>query len=123
MKLKDALICDVRKEGAWDGLNDLLFQIKPLSKYKDAGHVPLDKLEQLLKVFYDKYGVQLQYIMPIHQKLAEDSDEVKHYYSCSLKDRHDHKWIGSVSGITIYECYVKVVLLAYGYIKANQKRQ
>lgn len=121
MKLKDALICDVRKDGAWDGLNELLFKIKPLAKYEEVGEVPLESLEHLLEVFYEKYGVQLQYIMPTHQKLAEDSDEVKHYYSCSLKDRYTHKWIGSINGITIYECYVKVVLLAYGYIKSKQK--
>lgn len=122
MKLKDALISDVRKEGVWEELHEMLFKIPPLKKYGPVGNVPLEKLEKLMWMFNEKYGVQMQYIMLIPQKAPRGSNELDGYfYSCSVKNNHDQSWIGTVYGRTIYECYVKMVLLSYGYIKSKQK--
>lgn len=115
MKLKDALICDVRTKGVWDELHELLFKVPPLKKYGPNGPIPLEKLEKLMWVFNEKYGIQLQYIMTVPQKGMDGF-----YYSCSLKTNHNNTWIGTVYGITIYECFVKMVLLSYGYIKSKQ---
>ena len=118
MKLKDAIIADVRKEGVWEELHELLFKIPPLKKYGPVGDIPLEKLEKLMWVFYEKYGIQMQYIMFVPQKAIKDNKKIDTcYYSCSIKNKHDNSWIGSVQGLTIYECYVKMVLLSYGYIK------
>lgn len=118
MKLKDAIICDVRKEGVWDELIELLYKIPPLKKY-EGKKVPLEKLESLMLIFYEKYGVKLQYIMFSPQKTKAGENES--YYSCSLKGKDDHTWLGTVYGKTIYECYVKMVLLSYGYVKKQKK--
>lgn len=115
MKLKDALIADVRKEGVWEGIHELLFKIPPLKKYGPAGDIPLEALEKVMRVFDTKYGVQMQYIMNIPQKNIQKEDIF--HYSCSIKNKHTNQWIGTVHGLSIYECFAKMVLLSYGYIK------
>lgn len=121
MKLKDALISDVRKEGVWEALHELLFKIPPLKKYEPDGEIPLEKLEKLMWLFDEKHGVQLQYIMAIPQKASRNSNKMYEcYYSCSIKNKHNQSWVGTVQGLTIYECYVKMVLLSYGYIRSKK---
>lgn len=115
MKLKEAINADTRKEGVWEGLHELLFKIPPLKKYEQSGSVPLEKLEKLMKLFSEKHGVQIQYIMCFPQESKDD--KVVFSYSCSIKERHTHEWLGTVYGLTIYECFVKMVLFSYGYIK------
>lgn len=121
MKLKEALISDVRKEGVWEELHNLLCKIPPLKKYSSDNRVPIEKLEKLMWLFDEKYGVRMQYIMLIPQKSLRGNHKVDEYfYSCSIKNKHDQSWVGTVHGQTIYECYVKMVLLSYGHIKSKQ---
>lgn len=120
MKLKEAIICDVRKEGVWEELHTLLFKIPPLKKYGPVGNVPLESLEKLMRLFDEKYGVRMQYIMNVPQKTSKNTNLP--YYSCSVKSKHTNEWIGSVNGLTIYECFVKMVLLSYGFIKSQEKK-
>ena len=120
MKLKEALVCDTRKEGSWEGINALLFKIPPLKKYESEGEVPLEALEKMLWVFAQKYNAQFQYMMPVIKKL-EDKESIN-YYSCSFKTR-DHQWIGTVHGVTLHECFAKGVLMCYGHIKRNEKNE
>ena len=115
MKLKEAIIADTRRDGVWDELHALLFKIPPLQKYESNGKIPLDKLEKLMRVFHIKHGVQMQYIMCNPQQDKDGETIVS--YSCSLKESGTHKWIGTIYALTIYECFVKMVLLSYGYIK------
>ena len=115
MKLKDAIIADVRQEGVWEALHSLLFKIPPLKKYGPEGDVPLEVLEKVMRVFDEKHGIRLQYIMPIPQKSTKDKP--KFYYSCSLKSTRTNNWIGTIYGLTLHECFVKMVLLSYGHIK------
>ena len=121
MKLKEALIADVRKEGVWDELHEWLFKIPPLKKYEEDGVIPIDALEKCMRIFEEKYGIQLQYIMNIPQAASKRQNEVGFYYSCSLKEKTAKNWIGTVYALTIYEAIVKMVLLSYGHIKSKQK--
>lgn len=119
MKLKDAIISDVRKEGVWEELHRLLFKIPPLKKYGPVGNVPIEALEKVMQVFEIKYNVQMQYIMWVPQKKLDDFSMF--HYTCSLKNNSTNEWIGSVYAMSIYECFVKMVLLSYGFIKSKQK--
>lgn len=119
MNLKEALIADVRKEGVWEELHELLFKIPPLKKYGPVGKVPLESLEKMMQMFNDKYGIQLQYIMAFPQLVEKNKEMFS--YSCSIKEKDTHQWIGTVYGLTIYECFVKMVLLSYGHAKKKQK--
>ena len=118
MKLKEALYSDIRKEGVAEELHALLCKIPPLKKYEDSKKIPIEVLEKLLRKFEEKYDVRLQYIMPTYQKETNS-----HYYSCSVKTDSTHDWIGTVHGITIYECFVKLVLMCYGYSRSKRESE
>lgn len=115
MKVKEALISDYRKEEVKSFIQEKLKQIPVFKEISPGEDVPIDLLEVLIWKLSDKYGVTMQYIMPSHQRYG------KRYYTCSFKTSDDHKWIGTVSGLSIYEIYAKGALMLYSYTRKQSK--
>ena len=103
MKTEEILNLDYREKEEREIIQKVLRKIKPLSKYSDEHNdIPLEAIEKLIRVLYQKYEITPQWmVMSLHESTAN-------IYSIGVKTTTDHKWLGNVYGMCLYEVFAKL---------------
>ena len=110
MKTDDILNLDYRKEESQEIIQKVLRKIKPLSKYSDE-NVPLEEIEKLIRVLCQKYEITPQWMT------MSFCEPILGIYSIGVKTTTDHKWLGNVYGICLYEIFAKLAIKMYSEVK------
>lgn len=113
MKTDQILNLDFREEKSKEIIQKVLRKIKPLSKYPDGEDIPLEKIEKVVIVLTRKYEITPQWI-----NMSYRSNECG-IYSVGVKTTTDHKWLGNVYGICLYEVFAKLAIKMYSEIKSG----
>lgn len=112
MKTEEILNLDYRKEETKEIIQKVLRKIKPLSKFSDEyDEIPLEAIEKLIRVLFQKYEITPQWMtMSLHETAVN-------VYSIGVKTTTDHKWLGTVYGMCLYEVFAKLAIKMYSEIK------
>ena len=112
MKTEQILSLDYRKEETKEIIQKVLRKIKPLSKYSEEyGDIPLEAIEKLIRVLFQKYEITPQWMsMSLHESAVN-------VYTIGVKTTTDHRWLGNVSGMCLYEVFAKLAIKMYSEIK------
>ena len=113
MKTDEILNLDYRKEENQEIIQKVLRKIKPLSKYSVEEQVPLEAIEKTVKVLTNKYEITPQWMMMYYR------EETLGIYSISVKTTTDHKWLGTVYGMCLYEAFAKLAIKMYSEVKSG----
>lgn len=118
MKTEQILRLDYREEESKEIIQKVLRKIKPLSKYSDEyGDIPLEAIEKLIRVLYQKYEITPQWMsMSLNEPIVN-------IYSIGVKTTTDHKWLGTVYGMCLYETFAKLAIKMYSEIKQGNVAQ
>lgn len=118
MKTEQILRLDYREEESKEIIQKVLRKIKPLSKYSDEhGDIPLEAIEKLIRVLYQKYEITPQWMsMSLNEPIVN-------IYSIGIKTTTDHKWLGTVYGMCLYETFAKLAIKMYSEIKQGNVAQ
>ncbi len=111
MKTEQILNLDYREKEGKEIIQKVLRKIKPLSKYPEGQDIPLDAIEKLIRVLHQKYEITPQWMT---MSLYESAVSV---YSIGVKTTTDHKWLGNVYGMCLYEVFAKLAIKMYSEIK------
>jgi hypothetical protein len=111
MKTENILMLDYREEESKEIIQKVLRKIKPLSKYSEEEQIPLEAIEKLIRVLSQKYEIMPQWMsMSLHETAVN-------VYSIGIKTTTDHRWLGTVYGICLYEIFAKLAIKMYSEIK------
>lgn len=113
MKTEQILNLDYRKEENKEIIQKVLRKIKPLSKFSDEEQIPLEAIEKLVRVLNHKYEITPQWMT-----ISLD-EQFTTIYSIGVKTTTDHKWLGNVFGICLYEVFAKLAIKMYSEIKSG----
>lgn len=111
MKTEQILNLDYRKEENREIIQKVLRKIKPLSKYSDEINVPIEAIEKLVRVMVQKYEITPQWMSMSY------FEPVLGIYSIGVKTTTDHKWLGTVYGMCLYEVFAKLAIKMYADIR------
>ena len=117
MKTEQILKLDYRKEESQEIIQKVLRKIKPLSKYSDESNVPIEAIEKLIRVLVQKYEITPQWMT---MSYFEPTIGIYGIYSISVKTTTDHKWLGSVHGMCLYEVFAKLAIKMYSEVKSGK---
>lgn len=118
MKTEEILNLDYREKESKETIQKVLRKIKPLSRYsEESGDVPLEAIEKLIRVLYQKYEITPQWMT---MSLYESAVNV---YSIGVKTTTDHQWLGTVYGMCLYEVFAKLAIKMYSEIKQGNIEQ
>lgn len=113
MRTEDILNLDYRKEESQEIIQKVLRKIKPLSKYSDEEQIPLEAIEKLIRVLCQKYEITPQWMtITFHEHILG-------IYSIGVKTTTDHKWLGTVYGMCLYEVFAKLAIKMYSEVKSG----
>lgn len=113
MKTEQILNLDYREDENKETIQKVLRKIKPLSKYSDE-IVPLEAIEKTIKVITNKYEIAPQWMtMAYHESILG-------IYSIGVKTTVDHKWLGTVYGMCLYETFAKLAIKMYSEIRSGK---
>lgn len=113
MKTEQILNLDYRKEENREIIQKVLRKIKPLSKYSDEINIPIEAIEKLVRVMVQKYEITPQWMSMSY------FEPVLGIYSINVKTTTDHKWLGTVYGMCLYEVFAKLAIKMYADIKSG----
>ena len=113
MKTEQILNLDYRKEESQEIIQKVLRKIKPLSKYSDESNVPIEAIEKLVRVLVQKYEITPQWMSMSYLK------PILGIYSIGVKTTTDHKWLGTVYGMCLYEVFAKLAIKMYSEVKSG----
>lgn len=113
MKTEDILNLDYRKEESQEIIQKVLRKIKPLSKYSEEEQLPLEAIEKLIRVLCQKYEITPQWMT------MSFYEPVLGIFSIGVKTTTDHKWLGTVYGMCLYEVFAKLAIKMYSEIKSG----
>ena len=113
MKTEQILNLDYRKEGNKEIIQKVLRKIKPLSRYSDEIDVPIEAIEKLVRVLVQKYEITPQWMTMSY------FESILGLYSIGVKTTTDHKWLGTVYGMCLYEVFAKLAIKMYSEIKSG----
>lgn len=113
MKTEQILNLDYRKEENQEIIQKVLRKIKPLSKYSEEEQVPIESIEKLIQVLCQKYNITPQWMS------MSFSEPKLSIYSIGVKTTTDHKWLGNVYGMCLYEVFAKLAIKMYSEVKAG----
>lgn len=113
MKTEEILNLDYRKEENQEIIQKVLRKIKPLSKYSDEIDVPIEAIEKLVRVLVQKYEITPQWMTMSY------FEPILGLYSIGVKTTTDHKWLGTVYGMCLYEVFAKLAIKMYSEIKSG----
>lgn len=116
MKTEQILNLDYRKEESQEIIQKVLRKIKPLSKYSDESNVPIEAIEKLVRVLVQKYEITPQWMS---MSYFEPTIGIYGIYSISVKTTTDHKWLGTVHGMCLYEVFAKLAIKMYSEVKSG----
>lgn len=111
MKTEQILNLDYRKEENKEIIQKVLRKIKPLSKYSDEIDVPIEAIEKLVRVLVQKYEITPQWMTMSY------FEPILGLYSIGVKTTTDHKWLGTVYGMCLYEVFAKLAIKMYSEVK------
>jgi hypothetical protein len=111
MKTDQILNLDYRKEETKEIIQKVLRKIKPLSKYSDEYDIPLEAIEKVIRILSQKYEITPQWMT---MSLYESAVNI---YSIGVKTTTDHKWLGTVYGMCLYEVFAKLAIKMYSEVK------
>lgn len=114
MKTDQILNLDYTKEENQEIIQKVLRKIKPLSKYSEEKPIPLEVIEKLIRVLCEKYEITPQWMNMTYNVSSLG------IYSIGVKTTTDHKWIGNVYGMCLYEVFAKLAIKMYSEIKAGR---
>ena len=119
MKTEQILNLDYRKEESQEIIQKVLRKIKPLSKYSDESNVPIEAIEKLIRVLVQKYEITPQWMTMSYFEPTIDlySIDVK---TTDVKTTIDHKWLGTVYGMCLYEVFAKLAIKMYSEVKSGK---
>lgn len=112
MKTNEILNLDYRKKESQEIIQKVLTKIKPLSKYSGET-VPLEAIEKLVCVLCQKYEIVPQWMM------MSFDEPIIGIYSIGVKTTTNHKWLGTVYGMCIYEVFAKLAIKMYSEVKSG----
>ena len=113
MKTEQILNLDYRKEENKEIIQKVLKKIKPLSKYSDEIDVPIEAIEKLVRVLVQKYEITPQWMTMSY------FEPILGLYSIGVKTTTDHKWLGTVYGMCLYEVFAKLAIKMYSEVKSG----
>lgn len=113
MKTEQILNLDYRKEESQEIIQKVLRKIKPLSKYSDESDVPIEAIEKLIRVLVQKYEITPQWMTMSY------FEPILGIYSIGVKTTTDHKWLGTVYGMCLYEVFAKLAIKMYSEVKSG----
>ena len=114
MKTEQILNLDYRKEESKEIIQKVLRKIKPLSKYSEEEQIPIEVIEKVIRVLCTKYEITPQWMN------ISFRDGITNIYSIGVKTTTDHKWLGNVYGICLYEVFAKLVIKMYSEVKSGK---
>lgn len=115
MKTEDVLNLDYREEESKNIIQNVLRQLKPLSKYSDEEEVPIDALEKVIRIMTRKYLIRIRSIMPDIWS-NKDND----IWRCEIVNDKNLELIKNIYGISLYEVLAKTAILMYSEIKKER---
>lgn len=113
MKTEQILNLDCRKEESQEIIQKVLRKIKPLSKYSDESNIPIEAIEKLVRVLVQKYEITPQWMSMSY------FEPILGIYSIGVKTTTDHKWLGTVYGMCLYEVFAKLAIKMYSEVKSG----
>lgn len=113
MKTEQILNLDYIKEESQEIIQKVLRKIKPLSKYSDESNVPIEAIEKLVRVLVQKYEITPQWMSMSY------FEPILGIYSIGVKTTTDHKWLGTVYGMCLYEVFAKLAIKMYSEVKSG----
>lgn len=113
MKTEQILNLDYRKEESQEIIQKVLRKIKPLSKYSGESNIPIEAIEKLVRVLVQKYEITPQWMSMSY------FEPILGIYSIGVKTTTDHKWLGTVYGICLYEVFAKLAIKMYSEVKSG----
>ena len=113
MKTEQILNLDYRKEESQEIIQKVLRKIKPLSKYSDESNIPIEAIEKLVRVLVQKYEITPQWMSMSY------FEPILGLYSIGVKTTTDHKWLGTVYGMCLYEVFAKLAIKMYSEVKSG----
>ena len=113
MKTEQILNLDYRKEESQEIIQKVLRKIKPLSKYSDESNIPIEAIEKLVRVLVQKYEITPQWMSMTY------FEPILGIYSIGVKTTTDHKWLGTVYGMCLYEVFAKLAIKVYSEVKSG----
>lgn len=113
MKTEQILNLDYRKEESQEIIQKVLRKIKPLSKYSDESNIPIEAIEKLVRVLVQKYEITPQWMSMTY------FEPILGIYSIGVKTTTDHKWLGTVYGMCLYEVFAKLAIKMYSEVKSG----
>lgn len=123
MKTGDILLLDCSKKENIETINKVLHKIKPIQRMCGDKKPTIEQLEKALHMIANKYGYRTQQIWFFDKEIVGKDAEFQ-FYSMGVVDKSDdHKWIGDVTGITLWELIAKGIIKIYGDIKRKEKEQ
>lgn len=113
MKTDEIINLDYRKEESKEIIQKVLRKIKPLSKYSDESNIPIEAIEKLIRVLVQKYEITPQWMSMSY------FEPILGIYSIGVKTTTDHKWLGTVYGMCLYEVFAKLAIKMYSEVKSG----
>ena len=113
MKTEEIINLDYRIEKNKEIIQKVLRKIKPLSKYSEEEQIPLEIIEKLIQTLCLKYEVTPQWMTMAF------NEQKPGLYSIGIKTTTDHKWLGNVYGMCLYEVFAKLSIKIYSEIKSG----
>ena len=113
MKTEQILNLDFRKEENKEIIQKVLRKIKPLSKYPEGEEIPLEKIEKVVSVLTNKYEITPQWMSMSYRSNGWG------IYSIAIKTTTDHKWLGNVYGMCLYEIFAKLAIKMYAEVRSG----
>ena len=111
MKTEQILNLDYRKEETKEIIQKVLRKIKPLSKHSDEYDIPLEAIEKVVRILSQKYEIAPQWMtISLHESAVN-------IYSIGVKTTTDHRWLGTVYGMCLYEVFAKLAIKMYSEVK------
>lgn len=115
-KLDAILNLDYRLEESQERIQQILYKIKPLTKYENYGSkVPLEQLEKVMSILCRKYG----FMAKIELLCMPDNVDI---YKASIQQLEEYQELGRVYGCCLYELCAKATILMYDKSRKVEKR-
>jgi len=123
MKTGDILLLDCSKKENIEILNKVLHKIKPIKKMCGDNKPTIEQLEKAIHMIANRYGYRTQQIWFFDKEEVGKNAEFQ-LYSMGIVDKNNgYKWIGNVTGITLWELIAKGIIKIYGDIKRKEREQ
>lgn len=126
MKTEQLIMLDCTKEGNKELLNKFLWKVKPVAKLLEKNNInksqtaPIEILEQVIHGLCERYQYSLQQIWTYRE------EEKFTFYSLGIIRNFDkennncNKWIGNVTGKTLWEIVAKGIIKIYADIRRER---